>query len=120
MNIKTILPISEARKKIFDITKDVQHPSRHYTLTDKGKPKAVIMSAEEFESWQETLEIMHEMPDLMKDIVEAERDYQSGAYKTYATLEDILAKDGFVAADNGKKRYGISRPAQTKRTKRAR
>ena len=66
MDTKTTLPISEARKKIFKIAEDVQEPSRHYTLTEKGRPKAVIISADEFESWQETLEIMREFPDLKK------------------------------------------------------
>lgn len=41
----------------------------YYTLTDKGRPKAVVMSAEEFESWAETLEVMRDFPNLDKDII---------------------------------------------------
>ena len=48
MDAKTTLSISEARKKIFKIAEQVQKPATHYTLTEKGKPKAVMMSAEEF------------------------------------------------------------------------
>jgi len=77
MNTKTTLPISEARKKIFNIAKEVQKPSRYYTLTEKGIPKAVVMSANEFESLQETLEVIREFPDLDKDIKETERAVKS-------------------------------------------
>ncbi len=118
MNTKTTLSISEARKKIFHIAKEVQKPHNHYTLTEKGRPTAVIMSAEEFESWQETLEVMKDFPDLAKDIEEAERDYKSGAYKEWTTLEDISTNKEFLIADNSHKKYGVSRKVQTKRRKR--
>lgn len=96
MDTKTTLPISEARKKIFKIAKMVQKPSTHYTLTEKGRPKVVIMSTDEFESWQETLEVIRDFPNLEKDIKKAEREYKKG---NYLLLEDVLAKEGFILAD---------------------
>ena len=117
MNIKTTLSISEARKKIFTIAKEVQKPNNHYTLTEKGRPTAVIMSAEEFESWQETLEVMKDFPDLKKDVEEAEQAFKSGAYKNWTTLGEILIKEGFAVADKSAKKYGVSRKIQTKRRK---
>lgn len=100
MDSKTTLPISEARKKIFKIAEEVQTPSRHYTLTEKGKPKAVIMSAEEYDSWQETLEVVKAFPSLEKDIKKSEKEYKSGVYKT---LEEILSQEGFVPESKSKK-----------------
>ena len=73
MNTKTTLSISEARKKLFEMAKKVQKPSTHYILTEKGKPKVAFMSAEEFESWQETLEVLCDFPNLEKDIKKAEK-----------------------------------------------
>jgi len=96
MDTKTTLPISEARKKIFKIAEKVQKPSTYYTLTEKGIPKVVVMSAEEFESWRETLEVMRDFPNLEKDVKKAEKDFKKG---NYSTLEKILAKEGFVLAD---------------------
>ncbi len=119
MDAKTTLSISEARRRIFEIAEDVQKPNTHFTLTENGRPKVVIMSAEEFESWQETLEVMREFPDLQKDIEEVERDIKSGAYKNYTTLEDILIKEGFVVADQSNKRYAVSHHNKTKRTQRS-
>ena len=96
MDTKTTLSISEARQKIFKIAEKVQKPSTYYTLTEKGRPKAVILSAEEFESWQETLEVNRNFPNLEKDIKTAESDYKK---KKYATLEEVLSKEGFILAD---------------------
>lgn len=92
MNTKTTLPISEARKKIFEIAEEVQKPGKHYTLTEKGRPKAVIMSAEEFESWEETLEVMRDFPDLEKEVKKAEQDYKK---RNYITLDKLLKKNVF-------------------------
>ncbi len=100
MNTKTTLPISEARKRIFEIAEKVQKPSTHYILTERGRPKVAFMSAEEFESWQETLEIVRDFPNLEKDIKKAEREYKEGRY---STLENVLSKEGFVLADKSKK-----------------
>ena len=78
----------------------VQKPSTHYILTEKGKPKVAFMSAEEFESWQETLEVIRDFPGLEKDIKKAEREYRRG---NYSALEKVLSKEGFVLADKSKK-----------------
>lgn len=93
MDTKTTLPISEARKKIFKIAERVQKPTTYYTLTEKGRPKVIMMSADEFESWQETLEVIRVFPKLEKDIEKAEKEYKKGHY---LTLEDVLSKEGFV------------------------
>lgn len=107
MDTKTTLPISEARKKIFQISDDVQKTGRHYTLTENGHPKAVILSAEEYESMVETMEVERLFPNLDKDIAEADRAVKSGAYKKWSTLEDLEKKWSFVAADKSKKVYGV-------------
>jgi len=89
MRPKTTLSISEARKNIFKLAEEVQKPDTFYTLTENGQPKVVMMSAEEFESWMETMEVMWEFPDLKKDIEEAEIDFKNGNYKNYITLDEL-------------------------------
>lgn len=117
MDIKTTLSISEARKKIFEIAENVQTPGSSYTLTEKGRPKAVIMSADEYESWAETLEVIRDFPDLKKDIVETNKAVKSGAYKNWATLESLLKKEGFVVAEKSSKKYGVSTKTKTRNRK---
>lgn len=105
MDAKNTLSITEARKNIFKIVADVQKPETHYTLTENGRPKAVILSVEEYDSLVETIEVMQEFPDLQKDIKEAEAEFARGEY---VTLEEILAKEGFVLADKGNDKYEVS------------
>ncbi len=96
MKTKTTLPISEARKNIFKIAQEVQNVGNYYTLTEKGRPKIVIMSVEEFESWQETLEVLQEFPDIEKDVKETKEEYKKGIYKEYLTLDALLKEEGYT------------------------
>lgn len=89
MNTKTTIPISEARRLIFKIAEEVQKPATHYILTEKGRAKMVVISADEFDSWMETMEIMAN-PHLMKEIRSARRDYKKGDGMPF---EDFLASE---------------------------
>jgi len=101
MDVKTTIPISEARRRFFEINDEVQKPGKHYTFTEKGRPKSVLMSAEEYESWMETFEVMRDFPNLKNDIREVEKDIESGNYKNFITLEEYLEKEG-IKISHGK------------------
>jgi len=120
MSAKNTIPISEARRRIFEIAEEVQTPGVYYILTEKGRPKAVMMSAEEFESWMETLEVAQDFPDLKKDLAETEKAIKTGAYKKWISLDQLLAREGFVLADKSKKKYAVSTKSKTKRSKKTR
>lgn len=107
MNTKTTISITEARKRIFDIADEVQAPQTVYTLTDHGKPKAVIMSAEEYESLIETLEVECIFPRLDKDIAEVKKALKTGEWKEWLTLEDLEKKWGLTVAEKPKKKYDV-------------
>ena len=118
MNTKTTLPISEARKRIFELANEVQKPGTHYTFTEKGRPKAVLMSAEEYESLIETLEVMQDFPDLDKDIKEADEAFKSGEYKNWTTLDMLRAEHALAVAEKPKKKYNASTDSKAKSKKR--
>ena len=125
MNTQTTVTTTQARKEIFKITDDVQKPGRYYTLTENGIPKAVLMSAEEFESWAETLEVMREFPDLDKDIAEADSAVKTGAYKQWPTLDDIkkayrIPSSSMAVAEKPKKKYGVHPARKAKSPKKHR
>lgn len=119
MSLKNIISITEARNNLFKITDQVQKSGTYFTLTEHGRAKVVIMSADEFESWQETVEVMRDFPDLDKDIKEAEEAIKSGEYKNWTTLEQLLVQEGFQVADKSSKKYGVSIKSKAKRGKRA-
>lgn len=112
MNSNTTLPISEIRKRIFRITREVQRPDTYYTITEKGRPKAVIMSVEEFESWAETLEVMKDFPDIKKDIAGLEKDIKAGRYRSYISLKEILKDEGYVSSKTKTQRRARSSKAK--------
>ena len=113
MSIKNIISITEARNNLFKITDQVQKSGAYFTLTERGRAKVVIMSADEFDSWQETLEIMND-PKLMKEIESADEDYKKG---DYTTLEEVLAQEGFVLADKSKNKYVSNRSKKSRAKK---
>lgn len=107
MKTSTTISISEARKKIFDIADEIQQPDVYYTLTENGRPKAVMLSADDFESLLETLEVIKDFPDIDKVIAQTEREIRSGSYKKYVTIEELLAREGFVPAKQAKTAYAV-------------
>lgn len=121
MNTQRTISITEARRRIFEIADEVQAPHKVYTLTADGKPKAVIMSAEEYESWVETMEVERLFPDLDKEIAETDDAVRTGAYKKWASLEDMAARRGstVAVAERPKKKYGIQSKNKTKSRKEA-
>lgn len=83
--MNTTLPISKVRRDIFSVT-DAARDGAYVTITEHGEAKAVLMSAKEFDSWKETLEVMREFPDIDKDLEKAKRAMKSGAYKHYTLI----------------------------------
>jgi len=73
-------------------------------LTEKGRPKMVVLSASDFESLVETVDVLRAFPDLEDDISEAEGEYRKG---NYATLDKILAEEGYVKVTGGRKKHGL-------------
>lgn len=71
------LPITEARANLTTLVNRANKLLDEYIITVKGKPAAVIMSADEYESWKETNEILAD-PGLMKSIKEGEEDIRKG------------------------------------------
>jgi prevent-host-death family protein len=64
---------THARKNFFQLLKLAAKPGSSITITLEGTGPIVMMSQEEFEGWQETLDIMSD-PELMSDIHEGTKE----------------------------------------------
>lgn len=107
MNTKNTLSISEARKRIFDIAEDVQKPGKFYTFTEKGNRKAVLMSADQFDSLMEDLELMSD-PGFAKRMEEVEKEFGRGEYSSWDDVKKELGWDKFepsMVMEKAKKAY---------------
>lgn len=70
------LPLTEVRDNIKAIIDEVVSTATEYTVTRHGKPVAVIMSYEEYESLVETLNILSD-DDTMAAIEEAKAELEA-------------------------------------------
>ena len=80
---------TEARKKFYDVIDEAEHPGIAVVITHEGIPKVAVMSFEEYEGWQETMEIMAD-PQLDKELTEAVKNMKKGKlHKDTISLDEM-------------------------------
>lgn len=77
MKLEPILSASTARTNFYTLLDEVSTKSRRFVITLRGGAKAVVMSPEEVEAWEETMEVMADR-DLVGQIRRAEKDRREG------------------------------------------
>jgi antitoxin YefM len=82
------LPLSEAKSQLSGLVEQVRALEEQVMITRNGRPAAVLVSAEEFERWKETIEIREDAA-LMKEIRAGLRALKSRKARLY-TLEELL------------------------------
>ena len=81
------LSLSEVKMKLSELVDRVHSTDEEVVITKNGRPAAVLVSPEEFESWKETIEILAS-GDLMDEIRRGLAALRKGS-KIY-TLEELL------------------------------
>lgn len=88
--MKTV-SISAAKAKLNDLVDEAQRTHEHVTLTKNGSPAVVMVSADEWESIQETL-FWQAQPGIRADLAQA---------------DDDVAQGNIVGGDELRARYGL-------------
>jgi antitoxin YefM len=70
-------PLTEVRDKLREIVDDVVETGTEYTITRHGRPVAVVLSFDEYESLVETLNILSDS-EAMSAIAEGAADFAEG------------------------------------------
>ena len=83
-----VLPLAEIKKRLSEIVDGVQARHDRVVLTRNGRPAAVLISPDELESLEETLEILSD-PSAMRAIRKAEKDIDAGEG---LSADDLRAK----------------------------
>lgn len=78
---------SEARARLFPLIQKVNDDHLPVRITSKGGD-AVLMSAEDFDSWQETIYLFRSPTNARRLLEAVERD-QSGRSTVVKTLEEL-------------------------------
>ena len=82
------LPLSEVKTRLSELVDRVTSTDEEITITKNGRPAAVLVSSDEFESWKETIAIQSD-PELMTEIRRGLRSLKSKKTKRY-TLDEIF------------------------------
>jgi prevent-host-death family protein len=86
-----IIAATYARSKFLELVDEADRFLKRYIITKRGKPLAVLLSAEEFESWEETLYTLSR-PQTMRAIREGERDWKAKRKEKFITLKELREK----------------------------
>jgi antitoxin YefM len=61
------MSLSEVKTKLSELVDAVERWDEVVTITRNGKPVAIIVSKDEYEGWQETVEIMRDAKFMKRD-----------------------------------------------------
>lgn len=116
MDTARTMSITEGRKRIFDLAEKAQVPGAYFTLTEKGKPRMILMSAQELESLLETIEVLRDFPDIAVRTKEADRAVKTGDFSNYISL-DVVEKKLGIPKKTVTKHHAVPRRNSKARTK---
>ena len=84
-----VLPLAKVKMKLSQLIEEASSLDEEITITRNGKPVAIIVSPDEFDSWKETLAIRADA-ELMAEICRGLEDIKKKR-KLY-TLEELFAE----------------------------
>ena len=82
------ISVSEAKMKLSALVDSVKKTDEEVIITKNGRPVAVLVSPDEFESWRETMKIRFDS-NLMGEIKRGLESLKKGKASLY-TLEELL------------------------------
>src|SRR5512134_1078933 len=97
---------SQAKNSLLELLRDVFERGETVQITRNGIPAGVLVSAEEWESLLETVDILSD-PGAMKRIERARREAGAGVFRTH---EQVWRDDAVQAALPARSRNGHSGP----------
>jgi len=83
------MSLKQARSRFSSLVDKADRLSERIIVTKNGTPKAVLMGAEEFESWVETLELLSN-PKAVKALEQGLKEARTGKLRSF---KDIFAED---------------------------
>jgi antitoxin YefM len=83
------LPLSDAKARLSRVVDDVARRDERITITRNGTPAAVMLSAEDYESLNATIEILSD-PDFAADVRRGLRSLKQGKGHT---LEQVFGRN---------------------------
>ena len=76
------MSLKQARSRFFSLVDNADRLSERVNVTKNGTPKAVVVGAEEFESWVETLELLSH-PKAIKALEQGLKEAKAGKLRSF-------------------------------------
>jgi prevent-host-death family protein len=75
--VAKVVPFTQARAQLSELLDDVETRHEHVVVTRNGRPIAVVLSTEEWEAIEETLDILQD-EETLEALGESEADVKAG------------------------------------------
>ena len=92
LDMARIVPFTDARATLSDLLDLVENEQEHVIITRQGKPVAIVMSVAEWESWEETIDVLSD-PQAMEALRESEDDVKAGRVVDLGAVKRDLGLD---------------------------
>jgi prevent-host-death family protein len=86
----SVMPVGDARDHLSELITEVERTHERVTVTRHGRPVAVVLSPDDLESLEETLDILSQ-PGALAEIRDSADDIAAGRT---VSIEDIRAEFG--------------------------
>lgn len=83
------MSLKQARSRFSSLVDKADRLSERFIVTKNGTPKAVVIGADEYESWVETLELLSN-PKAVKALRQGLKDAKSGKVRSF---KDVFGED---------------------------
>ncbi|MEV2277491.1 prevent-host-death family protein [Nocardiopsis sp. CNR-923] len=83
------LPLAEARNNLSKIIDDIERTHDSVTITRNGKPSAVVISVDDYESMRETFALLEDDEDRAR-LARAKEEYATGDVVTGDEMAAIM------------------------------
>jgi prevent-host-death family protein len=89
------LPLADVKNRLSEVVERVEREHGRVVITKRGRPAAVVLSIEDLEGLEETLEILSDKP-LMRRLRKSQAEVEAGAAAE-------LSKDEALALVSGRR-----------------
>lgn len=84
--MSSLIPISDVRANLADLVNKISKNLDRVVITVNGQPKAILVSAEELESLEETAEILA-IPNALESIKKGTKQIKKGEFIALSELK---------------------------------
>lgn len=83
--------LADVKAHFSEVVDLVERSSERVVVTKNGKPAVIIMSVEDYEGWEDTVDILT-TPGALEEIRQAHADIEAGRYYTADDLKELHSK----------------------------